>query len=143
MGGWGAVTFDELGWEWGERRGGECVVVGLGRFGEAGEEFAAEVHVHGVFVALALHGGEGVEEQLGDVGEGDGVAAGDTFAGELLNEIAEEAIDGIGLGEVADVAEEFGGEGFGVGRGLDRLGSSRGRRRRRRLSNYLRLYHQL
>ena len=61
---------------------------------------------------LAVEGSEAVEEQLGNVGQGDGVAAGDTFAGELPDEIAEESVHGGGGGEVFDVAEEFVGGGF-------------------------------
>ena len=69
--------------------------------------------MHFLIVSLALHGGESVEEQLGDIGEGEGGAAADAFAGELFDEIAEEAIHGIGFGEVSDAAEEFGGQGSG------------------------------
>ena len=65
---------------------------------------------------LSLQGREAVEKQLGNVGQGNGVAAGDAFAGELLDEIAEEEIHGAGGGEVVDVAEKFGGEGFRVDR---------------------------
>jgi hypothetical protein len=62
---------------------------------------------------LAVDEGEAVEEQLGHVGEGNGVAAGDAFAGQLADEVAEEGVDGVGGGEVVEVAEEFGG-GFVV-----------------------------
>ena len=65
-------------------------------------------------LVLALEGGETIEEQLADVGLGDDVTAVDAFARELLEEIAEVAIDGGGGGEILDSIEEFGlraGEG--------------------------------
>jgi len=76
----------------------------------------------GVFaVVLAVEGGEAVEEQLADVGLGDGVAAVDAFVSDLLEEIAEITIDGGGGGEILDAGEKFGGEGFV---GLGRLGEA-------------------
>jgi hypothetical protein len=67
----------------------------------------------GVFAGvLAVEGGEAVEEQLADVGLGDGVAAMDAFVSDLLEEIAEIAVDGSGGGEILDAVEKFGGEGF-------------------------------
>jgi hypothetical protein len=65
-------------------------------------------------VQLSLQSREAIEEQLGDVGQSDSVAAGDTFAGELLGEIAEEEIHGTGGGEVLDLGEKFGGEDLGL-----------------------------
>ena len=47
-----------------------------------------------------------------DIGEGYGVAAGDAFVSKLLDEIAEEDVDGIGGREVFDVPEELVGGGF-------------------------------
>src|SRR4029077_4205862 len=64
---------------------------------------------------------ETIEEQLAEIGQGYGVAAGDAFASELLNEIAEEEIHGVGGGEVFEIAEELGGEGFGIGEGTLRF----------------------
>ena len=58
---------------------------------------------------VAVHGGDAAEEELADIGDGDGVEAGDAFAGELADEVAEEGVDGVGGGEVFQVAEEFGG----------------------------------
>jgi len=85
---------------------------------ESGEDLP---FVEGWGIALAiellLHGGKAVEEQLADIGEGDGVRTGDALADELLDEIAEEEIDGIGGGEILDAAEKFVGDGFGVGGG--------------------------
>jgi len=60
------------------------------------------------------HWGKAIEEQLTKVGQGDGVAAGDALTGELFDEIAKEAIDGIGGGEVFDLAEKLGGDDFGI-----------------------------
>ena len=58
---------------------------------------------------VAVHAGDAAEEELADVGDGHGVAAVDAFAGELADEVAEEEVDGLGGGEVFQVAEEFGG----------------------------------
>jgi hypothetical protein len=62
-------------------------------------------------VELAIEGGEAVKQELRNVGEGDGIATRNAFAGELFDEIAEEGVDGIGGGEVGEVAEEFRGVG--------------------------------
>src|SRR6266480_4163793 len=51
------------------------------------------------------------------VGQSDGVAACDTFAGELLGEIADEEIHGTGGGGVIDLGEKFGGEDLGLHHG--------------------------
>src|SRR5438132_6108563 len=68
------------------------------------------------FVACSLpgHGGLAGEDELRDVGQSDGVTAGDALASELPDEIAEEEIDLIGGGETVDVGEKLGGEDFGV-----------------------------
>ena len=58
---------------------------------------------------MAVHAGDAAEEELADVGDGHGVATVDAFARELADEIAEEKVDGLGGGEVFQVAEEFGG----------------------------------
>ena len=75
------------------------------------DEAGRDVVLFGFGGELAVQGSEAVEEELGDVGEGYGVAAGDAFAGELFDEVAEEEVDGVGGGEVGEVAEEFGGVG--------------------------------
>jgi len=59
-----------------------------------------------------MEGGDTVEEELRDVGEGHGVAAGDALVSELGDEISEEGVDGVGVSEVSDVVEEFVGDGF-------------------------------
>jgi hypothetical protein len=66
---------------------------------------------------LSLQSGKAVEEELGNVGQGNGVAAGDAFARELFDKIAEEEIHGLGGGEVIDLAEKVGGEEFRVDSG--------------------------
>ena len=58
---------------------------------------------------VAVHRGDAAEEELGDVGDGDGVETGDAFAGELADEIAEERVYRVRGGEVGEFAEEFGG----------------------------------
>jgi hypothetical protein len=63
-------------------------------------------------LTLAIERGDAVEEELGDVGEGNGVAASDAFVSELLDEIAEEGVDATGGREISDVVEEFVGGGF-------------------------------
>ena len=56
---------------------------------------------------LAVHHGDAVEQELGDVGHGDGVSAGNAVVGDLLEEIAKEAVDsGRGL-QVGDALEEL------------------------------------
>lgn len=59
-----------------------------------------------------FEGWETVEEQLRNVGEGDGVAAGNAAASDLFQKIAEEEIDGGSGGEVLDSTEKLGGDGF-------------------------------
>ena len=85
----------EFGWAVEDDAGGE--IVGVGVFG------GAEGGV------VAVHGGDAAEEELGDVGDGDGVETRDALAGELADEVAEERVDCVGGGEVGQVAEEFGG----------------------------------
>lgn len=95
------------------RRGtGRGLSAECGKFTGSSEEAADERLVFRFFLGgeLSLQRGETVEEQLGNVGQGNGVAAGDALAGELPDEIAEEEIHGTGGGEIIDVAEEIGGE---------------------------------
>jgi hypothetical protein len=73
---------------------------------------------------LAMHDALAVEEELGDVGEGGGVAAGDAMVGEIFQEVGQEEIDGGGLREVFRAGEESGGDGFD-GLGALRLGCER------------------
>ena len=63
------------------------------------------------------HGGLAGENELGHVGEGDGVAAGDALASELFDEVAEEEIHLVGGGETVDVGQKLGGEDFRIDKG--------------------------
>src|SRR5580704_16291950 len=76
----------------GRRGGGGGVGGGLGGV----EDDAAELGVGVVGGAeggvVAVHGGDAAEEELGDVGDGHGVAAVDAFAGELADEVTEEEV---------------------------------------------------
>ena len=63
---------------------------------------------------MSGHGGLARENELGDVGESDGITAGDALASKLPDEIAEEEIDLIGGGETVDVVEKLGGEDFRI-----------------------------
>jgi hypothetical protein len=64
----------------------------------------------GLGVLFVGEDGEAGEKELGDVGEGDGVLAGHALASELLEDVAEEEIEGAGGVEAFDVAEELLGE---------------------------------
>jgi hypothetical protein len=91
---------------------GGCLPV-LWRSSAAGE-IATEVSQ--VFLSSMFfgHGGLAGENQLRDVSEGDGVTAGDAFAGELSDEIAEEEIDLVRGGEADNVGEKFCSKDFGI-----------------------------
>jgi hypothetical protein len=93
---------------------GRCGVVLVIALVKQAEEETARLGIVFLFFGplLATEGGEAVEEELGDVGEGHGVAAGDAFVGELLDEIAEEGVDGTRGCEISDVIEEFVSGGF-------------------------------
>ena len=52
-----------------------------------------------------------------DVGESDGVTAGNALASELSDEIAEEEIHFVSGGEAVDVVKKFGGEDFRIDNG--------------------------
>jgi hypothetical protein len=56
---------------------------------------------------VAVHGGDAAEEELANVGDGDGVEARDAFARELADEVAEKCVDGFWGRKVGEVAEEF------------------------------------
>jgi len=55
-----------------------------------------------------------VEEKLGDIGEGGGLAAGDAVLGEEVEEFSEDVGEVAGGGELAGKGGEFGGDGGGV-----------------------------
>jgi hypothetical protein len=63
-----------------------------------------------------VDGGQGAEEQAGDVGESSGAARRDASTGEKFVEGGEGVIDALGILEVTGVLGEFRGEVFGVGR---------------------------
>ena len=56
--------------------------------------------------------GLAIQDELGDIGQGDGVAARNAPEGDHLGEVAEEAIDRGRVAEVGDGGEEFGGSGL-------------------------------
>ncbi|MFY9528228.1 MAG: hypothetical protein WBC04_08095 [Candidatus Acidiferrales bacterium] len=58
---------------------------------------------------LSIEGGETVEKQLANVGESDSVAAADAFAGELLEEVAEEEVDEAAVASGVEVPAGLGG----------------------------------
>jgi hypothetical protein len=78
------------------------------------EELAGEANVFGFFLGLKLpiERTDAVQKELREISQSDGVTAGDAFASELFDEIAEEEIHGTGRGEVIYVAEKVGGEDF-------------------------------
>ena len=63
---------------------------------------------------FAFHGAESGEEELRNVSEGDGVAAGDAFVSKLPDEIAEEEIHLVGGDELIDPIEELARDDFGI-----------------------------
>ena len=71
-----------------------------------------------LFLLPGAHGGE---EQLRHVSESDGVAAGDTFVSELLDEVAEEEIHLVGGDKLMNAVEKLGGDDGGVGTGNARF----------------------
>jgi hypothetical protein len=66
---------------------------------------------------LSGHGGLAGEDELRDVGESDGVPAGDALPGELPDEIAKEEIHFVGGGETVDVGKELSSEDFRIDNG--------------------------
>ncbi len=91
-------------------------VAGLAK---AGDEARVLGFFHGFLLSGSFSGHSGLagENELGDVGESDGVTAGDALASKLPDEIAEEEIDLIGGGETVDVVEKLGGEDFRIHNG--------------------------
>jgi len=67
---------------------------------------------------LAVHDALTVEKELGDVGEGGGVAAGDAVVGKVFEEIGEEEVDGGGLREVIGAGEEIYRDSLSLGYGF-------------------------
>ena len=75
--------------------------------GEGGFEGAVVVAVAGQVVAFCV---DGLQEELGDVGEGAGVAAVHASGGDVSEEFAEDEIDGDGILEIAAEVEKFGAD---------------------------------
>ncbi len=93
--------------------GGGAAVEGVYGLGPA----AVKVLVAGEVVAFLV---EGLEEELGDVGEGAGVAAVHASGGDVGEEFAEDEIDSDGILEIAAKVEEFGAD-FGGGLQLEKF----------------------
>lgn len=95
---------------------GEALVasfaVGVGASGVGGLNFGGALGL-----LFLLDAGDGVEEELGEVAEGEGVATVEAAAGKLLDGVGEEGVDAVGGVEVAGPGEEFRGEEFGIGLG--------------------------
>jgi len=93
------------------------------KFLDALEQPSGEAHVFVFFLCCSFsgHGGLAGEDQLRDVGEGDGVTTGDALARKLPDKFAEEEIHFIGGGEAVDVIKELGGEHLRIHHGLSRL----------------------
>jgi hypothetical protein len=111
----------------GLRGGGRLRIAAQGKFvtplAKAGDEaleqrFAPSVRF---FCSLSGHGSLAGKNQLGEVGEGDGIAARDALASELPDEIAEEEIHFIGGGETVDVVKKLGSEDFRIHGGNSRF----------------------
>ena len=66
-------------------------------------------------LVLLLNAGNGIEEELREVADGEGVAAVNALASELLDGVGEEGVDAVGGVEVAGGVEQLGGDGFGIG----------------------------
>jgi hypothetical protein len=76
------------------------VVEGASVFG-GGIDFAADV-------------GDGLEEELAEIGESGGVATRDAFLGQGAEDLAEGVVDVYGVIEVTGEGVELGGEFFGL-----------------------------
>jgi hypothetical protein len=95
------------------RRSRGAAVEGVYGLGPA----AVVVLVAGEVVAFLV---ESLEEELGDVGEGAGVAAVHASGGDVGEEFAEDEIDGDGILEIATEVQEFGAD-FGSGLQLEKF----------------------
>jgi hypothetical protein len=63
---------------------------------------------------IAFHAAVAVQEQLGEIAEGDGVPAAEAFVDKLLDDIAEKGVDGLRVDEVLEALQEVLGEGFAL-----------------------------
>lgn len=64
--------------------------------------------------ALLLQWAERVDEKLGDVSEGESVAAGDAAARQLAEEIGEEAVHGSSVRKAGNSAKKIARDGFAI-----------------------------
>jgi len=119
----GIVASDEWGLVRGEWRvtNGEIEegagIGGSGFGGDGGQGAAEGVFPGGEAAGLLdfeLDGMAVVEEELGDIGEGGGLAAGEAVLGEEVKEFTEDVGEVAGGGEFAGKGGEFGGDGGGV-----------------------------
>lgn len=101
----------------GEVRGAGSGHGGSGFGGDWGQGAAEGFLPGGEAVGLLdfeLDGMAVVEEELGDIGEGGGLAAGDAVLGKEVEELSEDVGEIAGGGEFAGKGGEFGGDGGGV-----------------------------
>ena len=68
-------------------------------------------------LVLLLDAGDGVEEELREVADGESVLAVQALTSELADGVGEENVDAIGGVQVAGAVKELGGDGFGIGLG--------------------------
>jgi hypothetical protein len=93
---------------------------GASRFGDGfAEGLLGLTGAHGL--VFLLNAGDGVEEELREVADGEGVAAVNALASELLDDVGEERVDAVGGVEIAGSLEKLSGERFGIGLGGLRL----------------------
>jgi len=89
--------------------------IGGSGFGGDGGKCSAEGFLPGREAAgllnFELDGMPIVEKELGDIGEGGGLAAGEAVLGEEVEEFSEDAGEVVGGGEFAGKGGEFGGDG--------------------------------
>ena len=65
-------------------------------------------------LVLFLNAGNGVEEELREIADGERVAAVHALASELLDDVGEERVDAVGGVEITGGLEKLGGERFGI-----------------------------
>lgn len=90
---------------WGHRNFLLAIADGGKPSGVSGDSFH-ECIGFGGFV-LEAERSEGVEQKLGEIAVGNCVLAGDAFIGELADDIAEKAIDGVGVTEMIDCRKQI------------------------------------
>ena len=68
-------------------------------------------------LVFLLDAGNGVEEELREIADGERVATVDALTSELLDDVSEKRVDAVGGVEIAGGFEQLGGESFGIGLG--------------------------